>query len=402
MRGIAVRDPELVFKAQLAASALERAWQRWRVMHGMIADPMPAISSYVGYSLEEPWGQPRVVFGLSAKDAEQLSALLNRHDCIGPVRATIVGQQSREVGQAGEPRQERGAGHQGERWQQREPGQQGQTRQQGERRQQREPGQQSAETGDKGQDTAPRGRWIMPPQWRIGEQASDTGPQSREPGPQSREPGRQSREPGPQSREPGPQSREPGPQSREPGPPRREPVLPGRDAGQPDRESRPVGRGMGEHDRGLPVGRPLPVPPQAPYFMAEQSSADDARSLWRAWRPEGSPDELDGPVYRQIARAALEAAEAKDAAAAGSADQVAETPAPQTPADQDTTEQAQAESATGQPVTGAGRQMLESATGQVDDEQSPASRPKRDQQSGCQKPGLKARRRRCKRPAPLR
>ena len=80
-----MRDPELVFKAQLAASALERAWQRWRVVHGLVADPMPAISSYVGYSLEEPWGQPRVVFGLSADDAEQLTALLDRHDCIGPV-----------------------------------------------------------------------------------------------------------------------------------------------------------------------------------------------------------------------------------------------------------------------------------------------------------------------------
>ena len=79
-----MRDPELVFKAQLAASALERAWQHWRVVHGLLADPMPAISSYVGYSLEEPWGQPRVVFGLAAADAEQLTALLERHDCGGP------------------------------------------------------------------------------------------------------------------------------------------------------------------------------------------------------------------------------------------------------------------------------------------------------------------------------
>ncbi len=92
-----MRDPELVFKAQLAASALERAWQRWRVMHGLVAEPMPAISSYVGYSLEEPWGQPRVVFGLSANDAEQLATLLNRHDCIGPVYAKVPGQQVREI-----------------------------------------------------------------------------------------------------------------------------------------------------------------------------------------------------------------------------------------------------------------------------------------------------------------
>src|SRR6266566_5982094 len=78
--------------AQPAASALERAWQRWRVVHGLVTDPMPTISSYVGYSLEEPWGQPRVVFGLSADDAEQLAALLDRHDCVGPVHAMIAAQ----------------------------------------------------------------------------------------------------------------------------------------------------------------------------------------------------------------------------------------------------------------------------------------------------------------------
>src|SRR5262245_6714745 len=56
----------------------------------MVKEPMPAISSYVGYSLEEPWGQPRVVFGMAAGDAEQLAALLNRHDCIGPVHAAVA------------------------------------------------------------------------------------------------------------------------------------------------------------------------------------------------------------------------------------------------------------------------------------------------------------------------
>jgi hypothetical protein len=91
-----MRDPELVFKAQLAASALERAWQRWRLTHGLAADPMPAVSSYVGYSLEEPWGQPRVVFGLATSDAEQLAALLDRHDCIGPVHAMIAAKSGAE------------------------------------------------------------------------------------------------------------------------------------------------------------------------------------------------------------------------------------------------------------------------------------------------------------------
>lgn len=74
-----MRDPELVVRAQLAASALEGAWHRWRVVHGDAADPRPAVSSYVGYSLHEPWGQPRVVFGLAADDAEQLAALIEWH-----------------------------------------------------------------------------------------------------------------------------------------------------------------------------------------------------------------------------------------------------------------------------------------------------------------------------------
>src|SRR5215472_17440831 len=75
-----MRDPDLVVRAQMAASALEGAWHRWRVGYGRVTDPMPAVSSYVGYSLEDPWGQPRVVFGLAAEDAEQLAALLERHD----------------------------------------------------------------------------------------------------------------------------------------------------------------------------------------------------------------------------------------------------------------------------------------------------------------------------------
>ncbi|MHB1432342.1 MAG: hypothetical protein ACYCVZ_09550, partial [Streptosporangiaceae bacterium] len=74
-----MRDPDLVFKAQMAATALERAWRRWRAEHGLDVDSVPAVSSYVGYSLEEPWGQPRVVFGLAADDAERLAALLNGH-----------------------------------------------------------------------------------------------------------------------------------------------------------------------------------------------------------------------------------------------------------------------------------------------------------------------------------
>ena len=69
-------DPRLVSRAQRAATMLERAWERWRTTQGLEAEPLPPVSSYVGYSIEEPWGRPRVVFGVDAEDAERLAALL--------------------------------------------------------------------------------------------------------------------------------------------------------------------------------------------------------------------------------------------------------------------------------------------------------------------------------------
>jgi len=86
-----MRDPDLVLRAERAASALERAWDHWRVMHGLDTGPMPPMTSYVGYSSEAPWGQPRVVFGVPAEEAERLAALLNGHDCVGPVHAGVSG-----------------------------------------------------------------------------------------------------------------------------------------------------------------------------------------------------------------------------------------------------------------------------------------------------------------------
>jgi len=77
-------------RAQLAATELERAWDRWRTLHGLGTGPLPPVSSYVGYSTEEPWGQPRVVFGMDAREAEQFAALLDRHDCAGPVYAAMT------------------------------------------------------------------------------------------------------------------------------------------------------------------------------------------------------------------------------------------------------------------------------------------------------------------------
>ncbi len=79
-----MRDPDLVLRAQRAAATLERAWDRWRTMHGLGAGPLPPVSSYVGYSLEEPWGQPRVVFGVAAEEAEQMAALLDQQCYAGP------------------------------------------------------------------------------------------------------------------------------------------------------------------------------------------------------------------------------------------------------------------------------------------------------------------------------
>jgi hypothetical protein len=84
-----MRDPDLVQRAERASIVLEQAWERWREMHGLGAEPLPPVSSYVGYSLEEPWGQPRVVFGLRADEAELLASLLEGHDCPGSVYAEV-------------------------------------------------------------------------------------------------------------------------------------------------------------------------------------------------------------------------------------------------------------------------------------------------------------------------
>jgi hypothetical protein len=85
-------DPEMVSRAHRAAATLEQAWERWRVSHGLAAEPMPPVSSYVGYSIEEPWGRPRVVFGMDAHEAEVLAALLEGHEQggLGAARRPLV------------------------------------------------------------------------------------------------------------------------------------------------------------------------------------------------------------------------------------------------------------------------------------------------------------------------
>jgi hypothetical protein len=76
-----MRDPELVARAQRAATRLESAWEEWRALHGLAVAPAQPVVSYVGYSLNEPWGEPRVVIGIDADEAEFLADFLDRDDC---------------------------------------------------------------------------------------------------------------------------------------------------------------------------------------------------------------------------------------------------------------------------------------------------------------------------------
>ncbi len=76
-----MRDPELVARAQRAAARLESAWEQWRSLHGLAVAPGQPVVSYVGYSLTEPWGEPRVVIGIDADEAEYLAEFLDRDEC---------------------------------------------------------------------------------------------------------------------------------------------------------------------------------------------------------------------------------------------------------------------------------------------------------------------------------
>jgi len=76
-----MRDPELVARAQRAAARLESAWEQWRSLHGLAVTPSQPVVSYVGYSLKEPWGEPRVVIGVDADEAEFLAEFLDRDQC---------------------------------------------------------------------------------------------------------------------------------------------------------------------------------------------------------------------------------------------------------------------------------------------------------------------------------
>jgi hypothetical protein len=75
-----MRDPELVARAERAAARLESAWERWRAFQGLGETAAQPVVGYVGYALNEPWGQPRAVIGFSAEEAELLAEFLERSD----------------------------------------------------------------------------------------------------------------------------------------------------------------------------------------------------------------------------------------------------------------------------------------------------------------------------------
>lgn len=78
-----MRDPEMAARAGYAAARLEQAWERWRALHGLSGSSDP-LASYVGYSHKEPMGQPRVVIGVDAAEAEFFADFLEGHDCAAP------------------------------------------------------------------------------------------------------------------------------------------------------------------------------------------------------------------------------------------------------------------------------------------------------------------------------
>src|SRR6202161_4958621 len=101
--GSTMRDPQWVGRAGYAAARLEQAWERWRALHGLggSADPL---ASYVGYSLKEPMGQPRVVIGVDAAEAEFFADFLEGHDCAAPglgAEASVAPGATRPVAEAG-------------------------------------------------------------------------------------------------------------------------------------------------------------------------------------------------------------------------------------------------------------------------------------------------------------
>ncbi|HEY0718495.1 MAG TPA: hypothetical protein VGD68_12825 [Streptosporangiaceae bacterium] len=107
-----MRDPELAARAGYAAARLEQAWERWRALHGLDGSSDP-LASYVGYSQSEPMGQPRVVFGVDAAEAEFFADFLDGHDCAtaGGALGSSRGADPQAGRLAADPGPASGAGH---------------------------------------------------------------------------------------------------------------------------------------------------------------------------------------------------------------------------------------------------------------------------------------------------
>jgi len=76
-----MRDPELVARAQRAAKRLETAWEQWRALHGLAVAPGSRSGATSALFAERTWGEPRVVIGIDADEAEYLAEFLDRDEC---------------------------------------------------------------------------------------------------------------------------------------------------------------------------------------------------------------------------------------------------------------------------------------------------------------------------------
>src|SRR6202030_868916 len=92
-----MRDPELVARARRAATRVESAWEQWRALHGLAVAPGQPVVSYVGYSLQEQWGEPRVVIGIDADEAEFLAEFLDRDECVQRGQVPLQSAQLQQV-----------------------------------------------------------------------------------------------------------------------------------------------------------------------------------------------------------------------------------------------------------------------------------------------------------------
>src|SRR6201994_5052892 len=94
-----MRDPEMVARAGYAAARLEQAWERWRALHGL-SGSSDSLASYVGYSNQEPMGQPRVVIGVDAAEAEFFADFLESHTGSASAAGSVLGDASPAPGAA--------------------------------------------------------------------------------------------------------------------------------------------------------------------------------------------------------------------------------------------------------------------------------------------------------------